>query len=426
MNTIFQKLAFTPADILLPKNCDMQKWPVVACDQYTSEPEYWHKVEEIVGTAPSTLRLTLPEIYLKSGDLDDRIGAINSRMLAYLDGGLFETVAESFIYTERTLQNGKIRRGLVGAVDLEAYDFSKDSGSLIRATEGTVLDRIPPRAKVRAGAALELPHVMILIDDQNGSVIEPLTALKDELPKLYDTDLMQGGGHITGYRVNGGHLAPIAAALEALADPQAFKERYGFTEDLPLLLYAMGDGNHSLATAKECYNRLKAQIGDAALTHPARYALCELVNIHDSSLEFEPIHRVCFGVDPEQLLDALFARNPQAKFGEGPGHRIEFISKGKSGLITCDCPQFTLAVAMLQSFLDDYMAKNGGSVDYIHGDEVVRELGGKEGNIGFLLPAMGKSELFKSVASEGPLPRKTFSMGEAHDKRFYFESRKIR
>lgn len=425
MNEKFKNTGFLPADVLLPQDCDMEKWSVVACDQYTSEPEYWDNADKFVGTSPSTLHLILPEAELKSDNVRQRIGAINKNMDDYLDNGVFHEVNDSFILVERTLKNGAVRTGLVGVVDLEDYDYHKGAGSLIRATEGTVLERIPPRVRVREGASLELPHVMLLIDDPLRTVIEPVADQKSKFETLYDFDLMCDSGHIKGYRVSGGALGGIADSLQKLASPDAFNKKYG-VKDKPVLLFAVGDGNHSLATAKECWERVKKTLPSAGTYHPARYALVELVNIHDKSLGFEPIHRVVFGVEPQKMIDAFLSYYKSAKLGEGAGQRIEYISAAGRGVLTVEKPDSGLAVGTLQNFLDHYTKENGGAVDYIHGEGVVGTLGAKSGNIGFLLPAMGKSELFKTVITDGVLPRKTFSMGSACDKRFYLECRKIK
>lgn len=425
MNEKFKKIGFLPADILLPQGCDMTKWSVVACDQYTSEPEYWENVRQFVGSSPSTLHLMLPEAELNKDDVKQRIDAINKNMDRYLDEGVFWEIKDSFVLVERTLNGGEVRTGLVGAVDLENYDYNKGASSLIRATEGTVLERIPPRVRVREGASLELPHVMLLIDDPEHTVIEPLAAKKRNFETLYDFDLMCDSGHIKGYRVSGSALDGIVDALERLSSPEVFNKKYG-VENRPVLLYAVGDGNHSLATAKACWERVKKTLPKGQTEHPARYALVELVNIHDASLKFEPIHRVVFNVDPKKLIDAFLRFYPSAKLGEGEGQRIEYVSAAGRGVLTVEKPDSGLAVGTLQNFLDDYLKKNGGSVDYIHGKDVVETLGKKPGNIGFLLPSMGKSELFKTVITDGVLPRKTFSMGRACDKRFYLECRKIK
>ena len=416
------KRCFHPADILLPKNCDMTKWSVVACDQYTSQPEYWEEVEKITDGCPTTLNITLPEVYLEESDVESRIEKINENMKVYSD--ILEEYPSSLIYVERTLKNGSVRRGLVGMVDLEAYDFSKGSTSLIRATEGTVLDRIPPRVKVRENATLELPHIMILIDDPEKTVIEPIVASADK-KVIYDFDLMQEGGHIKGYILDKNLAEKVLSACDALADFDAFNKKYN-TPSLPPMLFAMGDGNHSLATAKTCYENLKKEIGeDAAKNHPARYALAEIVNLHDSSLEFEAIHRVVFGVDGEKLLDEFKKYLDENKSDNEPQKIIACLG-GKDREIIISNPPSPIAAGTLQHFLDEYVPSVGGKIDYIHGDDVTRDLGNKEGNIGFILESMPKNALFKSVIIDGALPRKTFSMGEACDKRFYLECRKIK
>jgi len=296
--------AFKSVDILLPHNIEMEKWSVVACDQYTSEPEYWEKTEQIVGNAPSTLRLILPEVYLESDNVDARIADIHKNMDKYLADGFFDEYKNAMIYVERTTADG-VRAGIVGAVDLEEYDYRKGSKSSVRATEATVVERIPPRIKVRDGAPLELPHIMILIDDAKRTVIEKLSAKKDSLKKVYDFELMQGGGHIAGYLLGEEDIAAVTAALDALGNADEFNAKYGL-ENEPVMLYAMGDGNHSLATAKEYYEQLKREDPDKDMSdHPARYALAEIVNLHSDALRFEAIHRIVTGVDVEKLLSAL-------------------------------------------------------------------------------------------------------------------------
>ena len=426
MNKKFEKLGFYPADILMPKGQDMNKWAVVACDQFTSEPEYWRSVEEKVGTDPSTLRLILPEAKLKDPNVDSIIGDINASMKKYLDGGVFETMSESLIYVERQQSDGRIRHGLIGMVDLDAYDFTPGSGALIRATEGTVLDRIPPRAKVRRNAPIELPHVMLLIDNPERTVIEPLTAAVEGMEKIYDFELMQKGGHIRGYKLSAAQIDAVAEALEGLTSDEAMQSKYGVSGVVPLL-FAVGDGNHSLATAKACYEEQKAgKTPEEYLKLPARYALVEVVNNHDDALQFEPIHRVVFDIDKDRFMEMFMAAYPNAYEGKGEGHVIEFVWEGVDTFYTVPDPKVQLAVGTLQAVIDDYVKNVGGEVDYIHGDDVTRELGSKSGNMGFLLPAMGKEQLFKTVMADGVLPRKTFSMGHAQDKRYYIEARAIR
>ena len=429
MKADFTSLPFRPADILLPKDCDYDKWSVVACDQYTSRPEYWQRVEERVGRAPSALRLILPESSLDGPQVEMDITDINATMAAYLREGRFKTLPGAMVYVERTLFSGKVRRGLVGMADLTAYDYEPGSDVLIRATEGVVHTRIPPRVAVRKNAPIELPHAMLLCDDPGRTVVEPLAAETASMELLYDFDLMEQGGHVKGWRLNETQLERVASALAALADPAAFNAKYG-TENQPVMLFAVGDGNHSLATAKECYERQKRFMPPEKWDSlPARFALCELVNLHDGSLEFEPIHRVVFHTDPQALLDALVRAYPGARRGaasEGDGMTLGWLCAGAGGAVTLPASAARLPVAALQSFLDDYLMDHEGRVDYIHGEEVAREFAARPGNIAFLLPPMDKEALFPTVIHDGVLPRKTFSMGEAHDKRFYLEARKIR
>ena len=422
------KLPFLPADILLPRDCAYSKWSVVACDQYTSQPEYWQRVEERVGSAPSTLRLILPESRLEGPDTQTDIMEINSTMSRYLREGRFQVHPDAVFYIERTLDGGKVRRGLVGRIDLEQYDYEPGSAAPIRATEGTVLSRIPPRVAVRKNAPIELPHVMLLADDPGRTVIEPLSGQTAEMRPLYDFDLMERGGHIRGWELTPAQWEQTVCALAALADPDAFKARYR-TSGLPVMLFAVGDGNHSLATAKECYERQKKLCPPEQWDSlPARYALVELNNLHDDSLEFEPIHRVVFGVDQEELLAALTAFYPGSSRTDRPeGHRLAWVAGDQEGTVSVPQPSAQLPVGTLQRFLDEYLLSHPGArVDYIHGEDVVRSLAAQPDTVGFLLPAMGKEELFPTVIHDGVLPRKTFSMGEAHDKRFYLEARRIR
>ena len=310
MNKKFEKLGFYPADILLPKEADMSKWAVVACDQFTSQPEYWQAVENYVGESPSALRLILPEAKLNLPDVEEEIRRINTSMEQYLRENIFKSFEQSMIYMERTQSDGKVRHGLIGMVDLEQYDFTPGSGALIRATEGTVLERIPPRVKVRQDAPIELPHVMLLIDDPAGTVIEPLANASGAMTPVYDFTLQQGGGHLKGWKLTEQQIDAVADALADLCTVEEMERKYGLKDVAPLL-FAVGDGNHSLATAKQCYENLKKVTPEsewAAL--PARYALVEVVNNHDEALQFEPIHRVLFGVEPEQVLSELKAFYP--------------------------------------------------------------------------------------------------------------------
>ncbi|MCU7834620.1 MAG: DUF1015 domain-containing protein [gamma proteobacterium symbiont of Taylorina sp.] len=440
----FEKIALQVPEILLPnKDVDLHKWSVVACDQYTSQADYWSEVKETAGTAPSTLKMIFPEVFLEDSDGDQRIKNINSTMQQYLDDNILTPMPnKGFVLIDRKTSQTPSRKGLVVAIDLEQYDFNKGSQTLIRATEGTIVDRLPPRIKVRQDAAIELPHIMVLIDDPQKSVIEPLFDKNPEL--LYDVELMMDSGQTKGYAIDTAELIQqVADALEHLASPEFFTKKYN-AEGKDVLLYAMGDGNHSLATAKSIWETIKADALDpnSVMDDPARYALVELVNIHDAGLQFEPIHRIIFNVQPQQLLSDM-----QAHFSDCTIHRFENEAEMKTeaksadseqvhivpfndaagyGYIQIKNPEFTLELATLESFLNDYLDKNGGKVDFIHGDEVVRELGIKAGNMGFFFPPISKHSLFKTIIFDGALPRKTFSMGEADEKRFYLEARKIK
>lgn len=419
------KIPFKKADILLPKDADMHKWSVVACDQYTSEPKYWEEVENIVGDAPSTLKITLPEIYLERENVSERIQKINDEMDNLLNTNFFKTLSNSLVYLERTCSDGKVRKGIVGMVDLEDYSYEKGSQTLIRATEGTVLERIPPRVRVRENAKLELPHVMLLIDDEKKEIIEGLTNKVSSEDLVYDFDLMQNGGHIKGYKIPDNLTDAVFAGLEKLADKDNFEAKYN-VKDKGVLLFSVGDGNHSLATAKACYENLKKVLPKEEYeNHPARYALVEVVNLHSDALEFEPIHRVVFGVEPEKMIKE-FKKFYDISTTAGEGQRIEYVYKDHSETLYIKNPKSNLAVGSLQIFIDEYIKSNGGKVDYIHGDDVTKKLGSEPGNIGFLLPNMKKTDLFKTVILDGALPRKTFSMGHSYDKRYYLEARKIK
>lgn len=417
---------FKSADILIPQNVDFSKWSVVACDQYTSEPQYWKNVREAVGYEPSALNIIFPEVYLNDGSDEERIAKINAVMEKYVNDGLFRELSDSFVYVERVQSDGKVRHGLIGAVDLEEYDFTKGSQSKIRATEGTIIERIPPRQKIRRNAALELPHILMLIDDREKIVIEPLTEKKADFEKLYDFDLMMNSGHLTGYKVSESEKNRIISALDALADTDAFEEKYGVSGK-GVLQFAVGDGNHSLATAKSCWEEIKKTLPQSEWeSHPARYALVELENIHDSALEFEPIQRVLFNTDGEKLMKEFFEYYPNASYEDNGGQKIRYSYNGKEGTVYVKDAPSNLPVGTLQKFLDEYLKKNGGTIDYIHGDDVVRKLTEAENTIGFMVDAMEKNDLFSTVIKDGSLPRKTFSMGEAADKRFYLECKKIK
>ena len=417
-------IPFKRGNILLPKNTDMTKWSVVACDQYTSEPEYWNDVEKIVGDAPSTLKLTLPEIYLEDENISERIAKINSNMKALLDEDFFNEYKDSMIYLERTQSDGKIREGLIGVVDLEAYSYEKGAETPIRATEKTVIERIPPRVKIRENAPLELPHIMILIDDDKKQIIENLKNKVSEDDIVYDFDLMKNGGHVKGYLLNEETMDEVDKGLKELADKEVFAKKYD-VNNKEVLLFAMGDGNHSLATAKACYEKLKETMSEEEyLNNPARYALVELVNLHSPALEFEAINRVIFNTNPEKLLNSLKEYYQINK--DGNGQEIEVITNDVDEKWYIENPKSNIAVGSIQIFLDEYLKNNEGKFDYIHGEETTKNLAKQSGNVGFIFEAMPKNELFKTVILDGSLPRKTFSMGHSYDKRYYLESRKIK
>lgn len=424
--------------ILLPRaGADLSKWAVIACDQYTSQPEYWAETDRTVGSAPSTLRLTLPEVYLEEADVADRTDAIHRTMRRYREDGTLRALPAGVILTERWSGGSCPRRGIVLAVDLEAYEYTPGSASLIRPTEKTVVERIPPRLKVRQGACMELPHIMILIDDPDRAIIEPLFAETDKLEKVYDTDLMQGGGHINGWFIPKGETTDrIEAGLEALCNRETFNRKYGCTDAQALLPYAVGDGNHSMATAKAYWEDIKAGLSaEEQQNHPARYALVEMVNIHDESLIIEPIHRILFDVDADDLLGSLTAFYQtqgcksyvaDAAPAGTDAHVFPFCAAEKSGVLVVEKPKWAIPIATMQTGLDVYLETHPSArIDYIHGEDVVRTLGVKPGNLGFLLPDIAKNDLFRGVVFDGVLPRKTFSMGEAHEKRYYMEAKMI-
>ncbi len=423
-------MTFQRTDILLPQFATdgekMKQWSVVACDQYTSEPEYWNAVSSFVGEAPSTLHLTVPEIYLNDADIEDRIKKTNTKMSEYMASGVFCEHKNTYIFVERTLASGVKRLGIVGAVDLEDYDFSPTSKTKVRATEGTVISRIPPRLKVRSDASVELPHIMLLIDDEACEIIEKNSEKKADFELVYDFDLMQNSGHVAGYKMSEAACDRLDKKLAELENLDAFNAKYGVSETSPLI-FAMGDGNHSLATAKTHYENLKKEIGEEkAKASSARYALCELVNLHDASLEFEAIHRVIFESNAEAFLAGLEKEFAISYDENAEGQSFVFVWNGEQKKVTVTNPKEYLTVATVQKFLDAFIAQNGGEVDYIHGDDVVVKLCENKANFGIILDAMEKTDLYKSVILDGALPRKTFSMGEACDKRFYTEVRKIK
>jgi hypothetical protein len=445
-------------EILLPAaGLDLSSWAVVACDQYSSERHYWEKAAKRVGDKPSTLNLIFPECYLEDGDKAERIGRIQSTMANYLAEGVLGSIGKGFVLVERsTPYEKKPRLGLMVALDLEDYVYGAGSLSLIRPTEGTIVERLPPRMAIRRGAPLELPHIMVLVDDPARSLIEPLYEQRSYLPKLYDFELMEGSGHLRAWKVEGEpRFGAIASCLERLADSAAFRKKHGKSE---VLLFAVGDGNHSLATAKAVWEEVKAASAasgagpEALKNHPARFALVELLNVYDEGLPFHPIHRVLFNVDERgffaelmeegativrkgsarEAFDACDAAGQSSGAASGaasggePGHTVAFTGPGGSGIVHFPNPTQTLAAGSVQSFLDSYLKRHPGtSIDYIHGSGSLEALAAKPGNLGLYLPPVDKASFFRTVIQSGVMPRKTFSMGEAPEKRFYMEARRI-
>lgn len=403
---------FGPADILLPDGVPPEQWAVIACDQFTSQPEYWHRVRERVGDAPSSLHLILPEAELGASDASDEARAreIHETMARYLASGLLRAYPNAMVYVERTLLDGRVRRGIVGKLDLEAYDYRDGSASPVRASERTVVERIPPRKRVRRGALLELPHVLLLCDDERRALIEPLAACREERAKLYDFDLMEGGGRLAGWLVQGGAQE---AFLSRLADYEVRKAGVAF---------AVGDGNHSLAAAKACYEDEKRAVGpEKAQSLPTRYALVELENLRDEAQTFEPIHRIVRTGDPKGLLAGLIEAA-----GAEDGYPVGWRAGEESGRVFLSREKGPLPVGILQAFLDEYARTHPCEIDYIHGEDALRALSRQAGTIGFELPPVDKAGLFPGIARDGALPRKAFSMGRAQEKRYYMEARRLR
>ena len=407
---------FQAAELLIPRAELLKNWAVIACDQFTSQPDYWRAVREQVGERPSAYHIVFPEAEL-GGDREARIASINENMRRYLDGEVFETFPDAFVYVERTLLDGSVRRGVVGVIDLEQYDYNSDARSPVRATEKTVVERIPPRVRIRSGAVLETSHVMLLMDDARGSVLDSLEQSREELPKLYDLELMQDGGHIEGRLVSGAAAEALTAAIEHYEAQTA--ARFAETGRAPLL-YAVGDGNHSLAAAKTCWEALKEKRPSLAGTHhPARYAMVELQNIRDEAQKFEPIHRLLIDVPVDRLLDKI------TSICAPGGTPVDWQAGARQGMIFLNTASGALPVAVLQPFLDNFLKEQGGAIDYIHGEEAAAQLAGQKKAISFLMPNISKEDFFRGIVMDGVLPRKTFSMGHAQEKRYYLECRKI-
>jgi len=441
MSDIFKQIGLLIPEILLPsEDINKTKWSVIACDQYTSNTKYWEETISYVSDAPSTLKLTLPEIFLESEKEQKKISDIHSSMHEYITNSILKNQGRGLILVKRETASGE-RKGVVCALDLEHYDYNKNSDSLIRPTEGTIIERIPPRIKVREKADIETPHIMVLIDDPDKTVIEPLFEAANK-KEVYNFDLMNNGGHITGFFING-EEAVKKMGESLLTIKNNFHEKYDIKNNAPLL-FAMGDGNHSFATAKAWWEEVKknGQNDPDIMDHPARWALVELVNIHDKSIIFEPIHRVIFNINPEHIIKTFkefweekgsivtinYQDNISLKFNKSDDeiHKIAFCHKDKNGIIEIKNPHKNLEAGDIQDAIN-HICKNNSEikVDYIHGADHVIELAKERNNIGFILPAIKKNNFFKSIILDGTLPRKSFSMGEADDKRFYMECRKI-
>ena len=397
------KRCFKSADILIPKTKEMEKWSVIACDQHTSDLGYWQAVRSFVGKSLSTLNYILPEAELSSAT-EATIEAINANMHASLAENSFVTYPNAYIYVERTLVDGSVRQGIVGMVDLEDYHYFYGENVKLCATEETVLERIPPRAKIRRNAPVEFSHIILFCDDADCTIVEPVAGKKNTLTKLYDFDLMMDGGHITGWLVDGEAAAALDAALDAY-EAESF--------------YTVSDGNHSLVTAKRCYEE-RRDAADYKEGDPSRYALVELENINSSAIMFEPIHRLLMGVDVKKLLADMAAISDPA------GVQIPWSSGKESGVFTLKAVPGEMTVATLQKFLDQWLKENQGEIDYVHGDDTVRELADDADKIGFVLPKPERAEMFAHIMTGKALPRKTFSLGHACEKRYYLEGRKIR
>ena len=413
---------FTSFNVLLPFPEYLPHWPVIACDQFTSQPEYWEEVERSVGGYPSALRCILPEAEL-AGCPEERYDSIRASMRKYLQSGLFREYPDSFVYVERTLHDGQIRSGVVGVVDLEQYDYHAHARTAVRATEKTVEERIPPRMKIRRKAPLELSHVLLLCDDEGDRLISSLRDRRKRMEILYDMDLPMEGGHITGWLADGEH----AEAFKNELDLYCGRIKAGFSDevnpDAAPVLFAVGDGNHSLASARACYEELKKTGADCTALRLARYAMVELENLWDDSQKIEPIHRILTGTDPHTAL--RFLKDTAGTDDPSEGIGIPWYSGKENGTLYLRRERGLFPVGTLQNALDTYCRGSGGTIDYIHDLDALRSLAGQDGVIGFELPEITAGTLFRGIADGGVLPRKTFSMGTAREKRYYMEARRM-
>ena len=443
-------MRFDDVGVLVPKiylpanDVDLNRWSVIACDQYLSQPEYWDDVTEYVGSNPSTFHMILPEAYLDDTNLDDKTKEVSNIMSDYLEHGFLEEQKEGFILLKRVDSLGKIRKGLIVALDLERYDFRPDSKELIRTTEGTYMDKVHPRVKIRQEAKLELPHILVLIDDPKNTVIEPLFDM--DVEKIYDFNLMFNGGRLTGYMVSKEkEINHVIRNLRGLLNPKEFNERYGLKNEKPFL-YAMGDGNHSFATAQAVWNKVKENAKDEDVSnHPARWALVELINVQDPGLGVEPIHRTITGVDKKDFFEKMekFFTGKNIKFTNEPlisldevekvlsevknstSMNLTYIFEGKFGVVKLYDSVYDMEVEALEDFLEEYLENSDSKLSFIHGEDVVTKLGEDDGVIGFYSPKLSKDHIFKRILTRGPYHRKSISMGHANDKRYYMECRKI-
>ncbi len=423
-------------EILLPaRDVDLKTWPVVACDQFTSEREYWDDVERIVGERPSTLHLILPECYLNDDFVDDRISRIYNTMERYLETGVFEKAPDGAQIVVRKLPGKPARTGLMLALDLERYDYSRQSTSPIRPTEGTIMERIPSRKRIRAGAAVEVPHIMVLLDDPGRTVIEPLSRVAAAVPPVYSIKLMKNGGTLEAYRiVDPERLAHMAKAFKKLADPAAFRDKYNSNN--PFFI-AIGDGNHSLASAKAYWQDLKGSLPDSELErHPARFAMVEAVNLYDDGISFEPIHRLLFDVEPDKFVASLTGpgglrfvplKGASASRAQIPGAaEVGFISENASGVFQFQTVSASETTAAAQSLIDAFLSSSNSRIDFVHDLHTLIEHARKPRNACCVMPKITKEEFFRFIVENGAYPRKSFSMGESNEKRYYMEARKIR